>query len=148
MSAISYDIAALLIAAALRRSAEIDCPMSVAVVDDTRELVAFARMPGAPVITAEAASAKAFTAFSLSAPTHVFHEQTGVDSTLRGLEVLGGGRLCLIGGGLPITVGGVVVGAIGASGGAVEQDVDVAEHGIADVVEMLMRRDTLASESS
>jgi uncharacterized protein GlcG (DUF336 family) len=40
-------------------------------------------------------------------------------------------RLTLLGGGLPIIVNGQVVGGIGASGGTIAQDIEVADAGLA-----------------
>jgi uncharacterized protein GlcG (DUF336 family) len=130
MSNISYETAADVVRAALRRSAEIACPVSVAVVDVTRELVAFARLPGAPVFTAEVARAKAFTARSLGVPTHETGTLTGPGGPLYMLESVGGGVITTIGGGLPVIVDGAVIGGVGVSGGAVEQDRDIAEHAL------------------
>jgi uncharacterized protein GlcG (DUF336 family) len=127
---LTYDAAAELVAAALHRSAQIDCPVSVAVVDETRELVAFARLPGAPLFTAEVARAKAFTARSLGVATHEVGRLTGPGQPLYLLETIGGGSVTTIGGGLPLMREGRLVGAIGVSGGTVEQDIDIAEHAL------------------
>jgi uncharacterized protein GlcG (DUF336 family) len=135
MSDIEYDVAAELVAAALRRSTEISCPVSVAIVDGARELVAFARVPGAPLFTAEVARAKAFTARSLGVPTHETGKLTGPGQPLYMLETIGGGSISTIGGGLPVAVEGRVIGAIGVSGGTVEQDLDIAEHALAAFAE-------------
>ena len=131
MRDLEYDTASHLVAAALRRSADISCPVSVAIVDVTRELVAFARLPGAPLFTAEVARAKAFTARSLGVPTHETGTLTGPGQPLYMLESIGGGSISTIGGGLPVTSDGQVIGAIGVSGGTVEQDLDIAEHALA-----------------
>jgi uncharacterized protein GlcG (DUF336 family) len=40
-------------------------------------------------------------------------------------------RLTMLGGGIPVVVGGQVVGSIGTSGGTVPQDIEVAEAGMA-----------------
>jgi glc operon protein GlcG len=40
-------------------------------------------------------------------------------------------RMTLLGGGVPIVVGGAVVGAIGVGGGTIDQDIVVAEAGLA-----------------
>ena len=41
-----------------------------------------------------------------------------------------GGRLCVVGGGLPVAVDGHVVGGIGLSSGTPQQDMDCAQAGI------------------
>ncbi len=40
-------------------------------------------------------------------------------------------RVIIFGGGIPLQRGGKIIGAIGVSGGAVAQDVEVAEAGVA-----------------
>ena len=48
-----------------------------------------------------------------------------------GLNTTNGSRVVIFGGGMPIKRDGVVVGAVGASGGSVEQDVAVAKAAVA-----------------
>lgn len=47
-----------------------------------------------------------------------------------GIHNTNGGRFCIVGGGLPILVDGVVVGAIGVSTGTPGQDEEVARAGV------------------
>jgi uncharacterized protein GlcG (DUF336 family) len=128
MTDVSYEAAARIVAAALDRSREIGCPVSVAVLDRTREAVAFARLAGAPIFTAQVATAKAFTAVSLQTPTHVTQQFTSSGAPFFGLEAIGGGVICTIPGGLPLHDGDELIGAVGVSGGSAEQDLDIAEH--------------------
>jgi uncharacterized protein GlcG (DUF336 family) len=50
---------------------------------------------------------------------------------LYGITATNHGRVVILPGGLPLKAGGVVVGAIGVSGGEVAQDQQVAEAGAA-----------------
>ena len=50
---------------------------------------------------------------------------------LYGIEAGNDGRVIVFAGGIPLTVGGRIVGAIGVSGGTVDQDQEVAEAGVA-----------------
>ena len=50
---------------------------------------------------------------------------------LYGIEASNQGRLIVFAGGIPLMAGDRVVGAIGVSGGSVEQDHEVAEAGVA-----------------
>jgi uncharacterized protein GlcG (DUF336 family) len=43
------------------------------------------------------------------------------------------GQLTLLGGGIPILVNGQVVGGVGASGGTIAQDIEVANAGLAAI---------------
>ena len=50
---------------------------------------------------------------------------------LFGIQASNQGRLIVFAGGIPLTAGDEVVGAVGVSGGSVEQDHEVAEAGVA-----------------
>lgn len=112
--------------AALAHSRKIDCPVSVAVLDRTRELVAFARLTGAPIFTASVAVAKAFTAVSLSTPTHETQRFTSSGGPFFGLESIGGGVISTIPGGVPLLIDGELAGSVGVSGGSADQDLEIA----------------------
>lgn len=127
MADIEYAEARPLVEAALARAEELNVPISVAVVDRTREQVAFARQPGAPIFTARVAAAKAFTSASLSVPTHVTQQFTHSGGPFYGLEALGAGEICTIPGGIPLLRDGAVIGAVGVSGGSADEDLDIAE---------------------
>lgn len=127
MADIEYSEAQPLVDAALARAAELQVPISVSVVDRTRELVSFARQPGAPIFTAKVATGKAYTAASLSVPTHVTQQFTHSGGPFYGLESLGGGVISTIPGGIPLMRDGAVVGAVGVSGGSAEEDLDIAQ---------------------
>lgn len=127
MPDIEYAEASPLVEAALAHATKLKVPVSVAVVDRTRELVAFARQPGTPIFTARVATAKAFTAASLSVPTHVTQQFTQSGGPFYGLESLGAGEICTIPGGIPLFRDGVVIGAVGVSGGSADEDLEIAE---------------------
>lgn len=129
MTDIAYEAAICVVDAALAHSREIGCPVSVAVLDRTREPVAFARLAGAPIFTARVAVAKAFTAVSLSAPTHETQRYTNSGGPFFGLESIGGGIISTIPGGVPIFIDGELVGSVGVSGGTAEQDLEIALEG-------------------
>ena len=50
---------------------------------------------------------------------------------LSGLEATNNGRVVIFGGGILLTRDGDIAGAIGVSGGTVDQDQEVAEAGVA-----------------
>ena len=54
---------------------------------------------------------------------------------LFGIEQSNSGKIVIFGGGLPVLVGGTIVGAVGASAGTVEQDIAVAEAAAAAISE-------------
>ncbi len=130
MSAISLPSATKVVDAAIDKAREIGQPMNIAVVDDGGHLVAFARMDGAIKASIDISIRKARTSILMNAPTGALTAIAQPGAELYGLEQTCGG-LVIFGGGIPLTVDDVVVGAIGVSAGSVEQDVSVAEAGVA-----------------
>jgi cob(I)alamin adenosyltransferase len=74
---------------------------------------------------------KAYTAVALKMSTQAAAPLTQPGTPLYGLNTTNNGRIVIFGGGIPIMENGKVLGAIGVSGGAVEEDVAVAEAGLA-----------------
>lgn len=99
--------------------------VSVAVVDPAGELVAFLRMDGAPYSSVDIARGKARTAARFRRPTR------GLDSLVVAgrLPILSFEGVTPVEGGVPIVVGGEVVGAVGVSGVTSAQDAQVARAG-------------------
>ncbi len=98
----------------------------MAVVDSGGNLVAFTRMDGAEIAGPSLAVDKAYTAVANRSATHELAVQAAPGGPLFGLHGSGGGRFVIFGGGIPIRAGGDVVGAVGVSGAAVEQDMECA----------------------
>lgn len=111
---------------AVAKALEIGVPQCIAVVDAGGNLLAFVRMDGAKVLSQLTATQKAVTAASSRAATGGVAE----DLALK-LALGSGGRVTNLKGGVPIVVDGHVVGAIGVGSGTGDQDVTVAEAGIA-----------------
>lgn len=132
MSALTLQAARKAVDAALAKAQEIGSPSSVAVVDGGRELLAFARMDGALLASPEIARGKAHTARSLDMATKDVAPLTQPGGPLYGLETahLAANRpLIAFAGGVPITVDGDIVGAIGVAGGTPDDDHTVASAG-------------------
>lgn len=130
MNLLTLDTATRIVSAATAKATEIGQPMNVAVVDDGGHLVAFARMDGAIKASIDISIRKARTSILMNLPTSALMDVCQPGGELYGLEQLSGGMV-LFGGGLLLEVDGEVVGAIGVSAGSVEQDVSVAEAGVA-----------------
>ena len=119
------------IQAAMEKAREIGQPMNVAVVDNGRDLKAFVRMEDAWLGSIDIAINKAFTSASFLMPTQDLAEMTQPGQPLYGLETTNNGRVVNFAGGIPLMRGEEVAGAIGVSGGTVDQDQEVAEAGVA-----------------
>ncbi|ABK75170.1 GlcG/HbpS family heme-binding protein [Mycolicibacterium smegmatis] len=130
MGALSLSTAQKVVDAAIEKANEIGQPMNIAVVDDGGHLVAFARMDGAIKASIDISIRKARTSILMNLPTSALMDVAQPGGELYGLEQLSGG-LVLFGGGLLLERDGEVIGAIGVSAGSVEQDVKVAEAGVA-----------------
>ncbi|OXS29230.1 MAG: PduO protein [Desulfovibrio sp. MES5] len=116
--------------AALSKAKEVGVLMNIAVVDAGGNLKIFARQDGAYLGSIDIAQKKAKTAryFNMStaelgAAAQPGKELFGIEVTNNGLAIFGGGEL--------LVRGGVVVGAIGVSGGSVVDDSTVAKAGAA-----------------
>ena len=101
--------------------------MNIAVLDAAVHLKAFSRMDGALLGSIDIALGKARTAALFGMRTEAIGEFSKPGGTSPGLENSNGG-LVVFAGGLPIrNAEGTVIGAVGISGGAVAQDLDIAE---------------------
>ena len=127
---ISIDDAKLLIEGARNKASQIGIPMCIAIVDESGQLVAFERMDGGKVTSSIIAQDKAFTAAGARKATHEYNAACQPGNLVFGIHTAIGGRLSVVGGGLPVTVDGEVVGGIGLSSGTPQQDMECAQAGI------------------
>ena len=89
--------------------------VSVAIVDRAGVLKVLMRGDGAGPHTTNSSSKKAYTAASLRRPTSEMAELVAKTPALQGLRDIDD-KVLILGGGLPIEIGGEVVGAIGVGG--------------------------------
>jgi len=122
--------AGALLDGARAKAAEIGVPMCIAITDEGGNLVAFQRMDGGKVTSITIAIDKAFTAAGAKKATHEYGEVSQPGKPVYGIASAIGGRLMVVGGGLPVVVDGDVVGGIGVSSGTPAQDREVAQAGI------------------
>ena len=125
---ITSSMAQKMVAAAVAKAEELGIGQVVAILDESGLLKAFCRMEGTPLVSIEASQNKAYTAL-LGMPSQDFFDSIKDDPALvAGVPHLP--RIVTFGGGLPIRSGDAVVGAIGVSGGTVEQDIACAQAGL------------------
>jgi uncharacterized protein GlcG (DUF336 family) len=103
--------------------------LSCAVVDSGDQLVAFERMDGADLVGVTLARDKAFTALVNRMPTGDLPPIVQPGTEFFGYHTVAGGRTIIFAGGLPLERNGVLVGALGVSGGDSAQDGRAAEAG-------------------
>lgn len=118
-----------IIAAAEKRALDIGQPMNIAVVDAGGNLVAHVRMDDAWMGSIDISINKAFTARAFDIATKDLAKNSQPGQQFFGIHGSNHGRVMVFAGGVPLKRAGKVVGAIGVSGGAGEQDEAVAEAG-------------------
>ena len=129
---LTLEGARAVLAAAERRARELKCPMDIAVVDEGGHLLAFERMDGAKPSSISIALVKAQAAAVRRSPTGPAMEGDRLNVAIAiGLAIANPAQQTPIRGGVPLIVDGEVIGAIGASAGTEEQDLDVARAGAA-----------------
>ncbi len=123
---ITLEKANRVIAAGEAKAREIGQPMNIAVVDAGTNLTAFIRMDGAWLGSIDIAINKAFTAKAFDISTLALGQNSQPGDQFFGIHVSNHDRVMIFAGGIPLTVDGKVVGAVGVSGGSGEQDQQVA----------------------
>ncbi len=108
----------------------------VAIVDQHGELIALLRLDGAPLASIQIAMNKAYTAARERRPSWEIgqgarHPEKGFD-----IAYYGDPKIVGWGGGVPVKIDGVVVGAIGVSGLPQEVDMELAQMGVDAVLAM------------
>ncbi|MBI2090549.1 MAG: heme-binding protein [Deltaproteobacteria bacterium] len=120
--------------AALDKAKSMKVIVSIAIVDDGGHLLAFMRNDGARLHTVPVAIAKARSAALTRNPTGK-KSPSGRDmddhQALAITLAAGPGSIVTFPGGVPITVNGQCVGAVGVSGAKSDEDREIAEAGIA-----------------
>jgi uncharacterized protein GlcG (DUF336 family) len=109
--------------------------MSCAVVDSGDQLVAFERMDAADLVGITLALDKAYTSLVNRMPTRDLAPIVQPGAEFYGYDSAAGGRMIVFAGGMPLERDGVLVGAVGVSGGDADQDqraVDAAVRAFAE----------------
>lgn len=124
---LTLEMAERILQAAKEKARELKIQEDIAVVDDGGNLKAFARMDGAWLGSIDIAIRKARTARYFDAETAKLGQMSQPGQPLYGIEFSNGG-LITFGGGMPLKDRqGNIIGAVGASGSTVDNDVKVAE---------------------
>ena len=127
---LDLDDANTIVAAARAKAEEIGVPVCIAVTDESGNLIAFGRMDDSKPTSVGLAIDKSYSAAGVKKGTHVLGEVSQPGAPAYGLSSTLGGRMVVLSGGLPVLLDGQVVGAIGVSSGAPDQDLEIAEAGV------------------
>jgi glc operon protein GlcG len=119
---LTLGVAKKLVAAAESEAKKRGAAVVIAVVDDGGQLILLERLDDTQVASVEVAIGKARTAAIFRRPSKVFEDQVK-NGRVAALVLPGATPLQ---GGVPITVDGKVIGAIGASGNSPQEDEEIA----------------------
>lgn len=120
-----------MIAAGVARTLKVGVAANIAVLDAAAHLKAFARMDGAVLGSIDVSIAKARTSALFQVSSEAVWDYCKPGAPAPNLAASNGG-LMPFPGGLPIIApDGTVIGAVGVSGGAPSQDLEIAEAAVA-----------------
>jgi len=125
---INLDNAKKVAAAAMAEVKKNNWIMAIAIVDPNGDLVYFEKMDDTVIQSTVVCQTKARSAARFARPTKAFQDMLAAGG--EGLRVLRIKDAVPVDGGLPIVMGGKIVGAIGVSGGTSAQDGQVAKAGV------------------
>lgn len=106
--------------------------VAVTIVDASGNFMWCGRMDGAKFVAPDIARAKAYTAAAFRQSTAVLEEKANLKPVFyTGVQVVHDGHIAIGQGALPIWIGDEVVGGIGVSGAAPQEDEEVAAAALA-----------------
>jgi len=117
---VTSDQAKTAAAAAVAEARKNQWTMAVAIVDTAGDLVYFEKMDNTQVGSVDIAIAKARSSARFKRPTKAFQDALAAGG--EGWRILSLEGAVAVEGGIPLVVGGRIIGAIGASGGSSQQD--------------------------
>ncbi|HEX4997294.1 MAG TPA: heme-binding protein [Terriglobia bacterium] len=124
---VTADMAKKAAAAAIAEAKKNNFTMAIAVVDTAGFLVYFEKMDNTQTGSVNVAQDKARSAALFKRPTKAFQDIVAQGG--EGIRIMALQGAVPVDGGIPLIVGGKIIGAIGASGGSSAQDGMVAKAG-------------------
>ena len=126
---IEYSEAKRIIDLIVERALQMQKAAVIAVADSHGELIAFARMDGAPISSIRIAANKAWTAARERKPTKEIGEKVRHPEKGHDVAYYGDPKFVGWGGGIPVWKNGEVVGAVAVSGLSSNEDISLASLG-------------------
>ena len=117
--------------AAMAEAAKIKWEEAIAIVEPNGQLVYYAKLDDTQYGSMKVALNKATSAAMFRRPTKVFHDLLAKGPQFNYLLELEGANA--VPGGMPIVVGGKIIGGLGCSGVTGEQDIQICEAGLASL---------------
>ncbi|MBU3178782.1 cob(I)yrinic acid a,c-diamide adenosyltransferase [Clostridium estertheticum] len=128
------ELSEKIIKSCIEKAVQIEVPMVIWVMDEHGNPVMFERMDGSLLASIEIAKGKAYSAVAFKLPTHELNE-LAKNGELYGINNLD--NVITFGGGYPLKINNLIVGAVGVSGGTVAQDMEVATYAVKKFEEMI-----------
>lgn len=113
--------------AAVAKANELNVGVTMCIMDAATVVQMLYHMPNANLVSSELASKKAWSAIAMKEPTKDISKDIQPGAPLYQMETMLNGKLVSFPGGIPLEIGGKIVGAIGISGGLVEEDQAICE---------------------
>jgi glc operon protein GlcG len=123
---IDYSDAKKIVDLIVEKAAQMQKSVVIAVADPHGELLAFARMDGAPISSIRIAANKAYTAARERKSTKEIGEKVRHPEKGHDIAYYGDPRFVGWGGGIPIWKDGAVAGAVAVSGLSSREDIELA----------------------
>ncbi|MDR2939257.1 MAG: heme-binding protein [Clostridiales bacterium] len=125
----TLKLAAALIEKVESEATRMGVSVAIAVSDASARPVAIHCMDGSYIGSFDIALNKTFTSAGFKMPTKKLGELSQPGGPLYGIQHTNNGKVVIFGGGEPLIVNGTIIGAIGVSGGTVEEDTALAVYG-------------------
>lgn len=127
-SVLNIENAELIAKASISKAHEIHVPMVICITDPYGNMILLKKMDGALIASIEIAKGKAYTSAVLKMATDKLKDLSLPQGELWGIGNLP--NIVTFGGGYPLIIKDKIAGAIGVSGGAVDEDMKVALAGV------------------
>lgn len=115
------------------KAKEIKVSMVISIVDAGGNIILLHRMEDSLLASIELSFNKAYTSVSLKKSTDKLKDLCEPGGELYGIQHTNN-RIIVFGGGIPFVYKGKVVGAIGISGGSVEEDICIGEYALRKIM--------------
>lgn len=122
MRELKLDEVRKLLQASFHEAQRVGKPSTTAIVDFGGHLRGLERPEGGRIANVDIAIKKAWTAIAFKRPTAMVRAVMMPDAMAYGLQHTDS-RICMVAGGLPIVEHGEFLGAIGVSGGSIDEDI-------------------------
>ncbi|WP_099975026.1 MULTISPECIES: GlcG/HbpS family heme-binding protein [Lactobacillaceae] len=114
---------------------ELGVGVTMCITDAYAQPILTYHMPNANMVSAVLAPKKAWSAVAMKMPTKEVGPQIQPGQPLYEMETMLDGKLVSFAGGIPVVVNNQIIGSVGVSGGAVEEDQAICE----SIVEYIMK---------